>query len=92
MDVFEWEIDRFKIIVKNKVKVEESICQAYISKKTSNFCSHYFEPHVQSRRTRVGQNDDGGESSIDQPCQYSTNMAVIVTSSISCRAKLPQYP
>ena len=50
----------------NKAKVEGSICQTYISKKTSNFCSYYFsyyfESYVQSKRTRVGRNDDSGES------------------------------
>ena len=31
----------------------------------SNFSSYYFDPHVQSKRTRVGGNDNGGESSIE---------------------------
>ena len=36
----------------------------YISKEISNFYSYYFEPHVQSRRTRVSWKNDGDESSI----------------------------
>ncbi|XP_027368317.1 uncharacterized protein LOC113874279 [Abrus precatorius] len=60
---FEREIGGFKRTVKNRAQVEGSICQAYISRETSNFCTYYFEPHVQSRRTRVGRNDDRGESS-----------------------------
>ena len=59
---FEREIGGFKRTVKNRVKVKGSICQAYISKEISNFCSYYFESCVQSRRTRVTWNDDGGES------------------------------
>ena len=61
---FEQEIGGLKKKVKNRSKVEGSICQTYISKETSNFCSYYFEPHVQSRGTQVGQNDDNGENSI----------------------------
>ena len=50
--------------MKNKAQVEGSICEAYILKEISNFCSYYFETYVQSKRTRVGQNDDEDESSI----------------------------
>ena len=28
----------------------------------SNFCSMYFEPEIQTRRTRPPRNDDGGDS------------------------------
>ena len=61
---FEREIGGFKKKVKNRSKVEGSICQTYILKETYNFCSYYFEPHVQSRRTKVSRNDDSGENSI----------------------------
>ena len=59
------KIGGFKRTIKNRAKVERLICQTYISKEISNFCSYYFELHVQSRRTRVGRNDDGGKSSIE---------------------------
>ena len=62
---FEREIGGFKRTIKNRAKVEGSICQAYISKETSNFCSYYFKPDVQSRRTKVSRNDNGGENSIE---------------------------
>ena len=61
---FEQKIGGFKRTVNNKAKVKGWICQAYVSKETSNFYSYYFESHVQFRRTKVGRNDDGGESSI----------------------------
>lgn len=48
-------------MVKNKARVEGSICEAYLCQETSHFCSYYFESHVQSIRNRVGRNDDGGE-------------------------------
>ena len=64
MYLFKQKIGRFKRIVKNRAKVDRSISQAYISNDTSNFCSYYFELHVQSKRTRIGQNDDDGESLI----------------------------
>ena len=48
--------------MKNRAQVEGPICQAYILKEISNFYSYYCEPYIQSKRTRIG-NDDGGESS-----------------------------
>lgn len=46
--------------VGNKARVEGSISEAYIIEEISNFCSHYFEPHIQTRCTKVPRNDDGG--------------------------------
>ena len=62
---FEKKIGGFQRTVKNRAQVEGSICPVYILKEISNFYSYYFEPHVQSKRTRIGQNDDGDESSIE---------------------------
>ncbi|XP_057990748.1 uncharacterized protein LOC110633890 [Hevea brasiliensis] len=47
--------------VKNKPKVEGSICNAYLVEEASNFCAHYFEPHVLTRDQQVPRNDDGGD-------------------------------
>lgn len=41
--------------------MEGSICEAYLCHETSHFCSYYFEPYVQTKRNKVGRNDDGGE-------------------------------
>nr|GEU91327.1 transposon-like protein [Tanacetum cinerariifolium] len=46
--------------VKNKSRVECSICEAYIMEEISNFCTHYFESYVETNSRRVGRNDDGG--------------------------------
>ena len=46
--------------VKNKCKVESSICEAYLVEEVSTFCSHYFEADVVTKSRRVGRNDDGG--------------------------------
>ena len=54
-------------MVKNKSRVEGSICEAYLCQETSHFCSYYFESHVQSMRTNVGRNDDGGVDDIVRP-------------------------
>lgn len=48
--------------VKNKARVEGSICQAYLLEETALFCSHYFESYVQTQNRRVPRNDDGGVS------------------------------
>ena len=52
----------FKRSVKNKARVEGSICAAYLARETSHFTSYYFEASVLSSRTRVPRNDDGGMS------------------------------
>ncbi|KAK6802910.1 hypothetical protein RDI58_000694 [Solanum bulbocastanum] len=52
-------------MVKNRYRVEGSICEAYIIKEISTFSSHYFQPNVQTRLNKVTRNDDGGE--VDAP-------------------------
>ncbi|XP_057994633.1 uncharacterized protein LOC131174752 [Hevea brasiliensis] len=47
--------------VKNKAKVEGLICNAYLVEEASNFCAHYFEPHVLTQDRQVARNDDGGD-------------------------------
>lgn len=44
--------------MKNKAKVEGSICNAYLVEEASSFCAHYFEPHVNTRHRKVPRNDD----------------------------------
>jgi len=46
--------------------MEGSICEAYLIEETSTFGLYYFAPNVPLRRTRVPQNDDGGDSSYPQ--------------------------
>ena len=41
--------------------MEGSICNAYLVEEASNFCSHYFEPHVYTRMRKVPCNDEGGD-------------------------------
>ncbi|KAK7278760.1 hypothetical protein RJT34_23796 [Clitoria ternatea] len=59
---FERYLNKLKRMVKNKSRVEGSICEAYLCQETSYFCSYYFESHVESMRNKVGRNDDGGEN------------------------------
>jgi len=60
-------------MVKNKSHVEGSICETYLSMETSHFCSYYFEPHVQSMRTKVSRNDFGGQSERSHKTLYVFN-------------------
>lgn len=53
-------------MVKNRSRVEGSICEAYLCQETSHFCSYYFDSHVQSMRNRVGRNDDGAQNDVQQ--------------------------
>ena len=52
--------------VHNKVKVEGSICNAYLVEETSSFCAHYFEPYVNTRHRKVPQNDVGYRDEIEE--------------------------
>ena len=44
--------------MRNKAKVEGSICNAYLVEEASAFCAHYFEPHVPTRHRKVPRNLD----------------------------------
>ena len=48
-----------KGMVKNRAKVEGSICEAYLVQESSYFSSYYFEPDIQSKRTRSRRNEVG---------------------------------
>lgn len=50
---------KLKVKVKNKARVEGSICNVYLVKEASNFFSYYFESHVQTRHTNMSRNDEG---------------------------------
>ncbi|KAJ8769380.1 hypothetical protein K2173_002584 [Erythroxylum novogranatense] len=60
---FERYLHHLKKNVKNKARVEGSICNAYLVEEASTFCGHYFEPHVRTRARQVPHNDDGGGTS-----------------------------
>ncbi|KAJ8761275.1 hypothetical protein K2173_001331 [Erythroxylum novogranatense] len=60
---FERYLHHLKKNVKNKARVEGSICNAYLVEEASTFCGHYFEPHVNTRARKVPRNDDGGRTS-----------------------------
>ena len=53
-------IGKCKKSAKQKAKVEGSICEAYLCRETSHFCSYYFAKDVPSIRNRVNRHDDGG--------------------------------
>lgn len=38
-----------KLKIGNKARVEGSICNAYLLQEISNFCSTYFEDHIETR-------------------------------------------
>ena len=43
--------------MKNKARVEGSICNAYLVEEASLFCSYYFEEHVHTWHRRVPRNN-----------------------------------
>ena len=68
-------INKLKKMVKNKSRVEGSICEAYLAQETVHFCSYYFEPDVQSRRTRVGRNEYLGDDEMIEQCGSIFNLS-----------------
>lgn len=64
--------------VRNMARVEGSIAEAYILEEISNHASLHFDPKLQTKRTKVPRNDDGGHSMVDEclsifkyPCRPS---------------------
>ncbi|RDX99035.1 hypothetical protein CR513_17970, partial [Mucuna pruriens] len=53
--------------VKNKARVEASICEAYLVEETSTFASFYYPNKIETRRTRIPHNVDSGEGSSSIP-------------------------
>ena len=47
--------------VKNKARVEGSICEAYLVEETSTFASFYYPSDIETRRTRIPCNVDAGD-------------------------------
>jgi hypothetical protein len=45
--------------VKNKARVEESICNANLVEAISRFFSYYFEPHMSTKHTFTARKDKG---------------------------------
>ncbi|XP_057999181.1 uncharacterized protein LOC131178003 [Hevea brasiliensis] len=68
---FERYLRKLKNNVKNKAKVEGSICNAYLVEEASSFCAHYFEPHVNTRHRKVPRNDDTVEHMDEHPGNLS---------------------
>ncbi|RDX69982.1 hypothetical protein CR513_50833, partial [Mucuna pruriens] len=49
--------------VKNKVRVEASIFEAYLVEETSTFASFYYPNKIETRRTKMPRNVDASEGS-----------------------------
>ncbi|XP_060171120.1 uncharacterized protein LOC132602142 [Lycium barbarum] len=57
---FERSIGKLKRDIKQKSKVEGSMCEVYLAKETSHFCSYYFQNDVPCLRNRPNRHYDGG--------------------------------
>ncbi|XP_057251800.1 uncharacterized protein LOC130591871 [Beta vulgaris subsp. vulgaris] len=53
---FERLLNHLKRKVGNKARVEGSICNAYLTEETTNFCSNYFQPGVDTKSRDLGRN------------------------------------
>ncbi|XP_049406263.1 uncharacterized protein LOC125869906 [Solanum stenotomum] len=72
---FERFLNKIKKTIKNKSRVEGSICQAYLAQEISYFASHYFESHVLSSNNRVDRNDDLITKNATQPTLSVFNLS-----------------
>ncbi|XP_060190439.1 uncharacterized protein LOC132619603 [Lycium barbarum] len=59
---FERTIGKSKRGIKQKHRVEGSICEAYLAKETTHFCSYYFGNDVPCLRNRPNRHYEGGEN------------------------------
>ncbi|RDX70630.1 hypothetical protein CR513_50115, partial [Mucuna pruriens] len=64
---FERFLHFLKNKVKNKAKVEASICEAYLVEETSTLTSFYYPNKIETRRIRKPCNVDSGEGSSFTP-------------------------
>ncbi|XP_019230115.1 PREDICTED: uncharacterized protein LOC109211070 [Nicotiana attenuata] len=64
---FERIIGKCKRTVKNRSRIEGSICEAYLAKETSYFCSYYFGHNVPCLRNKPNRHDDGGSNDPTAP-------------------------
>ncbi|XP_059306404.1 uncharacterized protein LOC132057825 [Lycium ferocissimum] len=65
---FERCIGKLKRAIKQKSKVEGSMCEVYLAKETSHFCSYYFGNDVACLRNRPNRHYDGGvNNSLPEP-------------------------
>ncbi|PKU63736.1 hypothetical protein MA16_Dca022729 [Dendrobium catenatum] len=53
---FERFLNKLKKTAKNKARPEGSICEAYLTYETTQFCSYYFETMSQSGESSAPQN------------------------------------
>ncbi|PKU83047.1 hypothetical protein MA16_Dca007718 [Dendrobium catenatum] len=77
---FERYLNKFKKTAKNKTLPEGSICEAYLTYETTQFCSYYFETMSQL-----------GESSAPQNIGKSFNIYVFGGSSEPVGASIVSY-
>ncbi|XP_043814764.1 uncharacterized protein LOC122724332 [Manihot esculenta] len=73
---FERYLRRLKNNVRNKARVEGSICNAYLVEEATSFCAHYFESYVQTRHRKVPRNVDISESTEN----YEGNLSIFMQS------------
>ncbi|XP_043807342.1 uncharacterized protein LOC122721981 [Manihot esculenta] len=73
---FERYLRRLKNNVRNKARVEGSICNAYLVEEATSFCAHYFEPYVQTRHRKVPRNVDISENTEN----YEGNLSIFMQS------------
>ncbi|XP_043814060.1 uncharacterized protein LOC122723981 [Manihot esculenta] len=71
---FERYLRRLKNNVKNKARVEGSICNAYLVEEATSFCAHYFKSYVQTRHRKVPSNVDISESNEN----YEGNLSIFM--------------
>ncbi|KAI5667893.1 hypothetical protein M9H77_17746 [Catharanthus roseus] len=64
-------MNHLKKKIKNKARVEGSICNAYLVEEAVIFYSYYFEPHISTKARDPPRNDEG-----DQPRDGESSLSI----------------
>lgn len=68
-------LNHIKQKIGNKARVEGSICNAYLLEEISNFCSLYFENHIETKAKNLEtDNTQDNELGSDLPEHFQVDM------------------
>lgn len=67
-------LNHIKQKIGNKARVEGSICNAYLLEEISNFCSLYFEQHIETKARNLDTDIDDDQVDPDIPAHFQGDM------------------
>jgi hypothetical protein len=81
-------LNHIKQKIGNKARVEGSICNAYLLEEISNFCSLYFENHIETKAKDLDtENPQHNESASDLPEHFQDDYGSTTGKCVQCYLK-----